>query len=623
MILKMPRNWLKKLFDLRRRQKQFLMLIADCLLLPMAVWFSYAVRFGDWMPNLGSGVWLLIFAPIVSIPIFINFGFYRAVIRYIGSQAFMTVVKGATLSTLAMAMLVVLFRFDDVPRSLFLLYFGFVSVFVGGSRYLVRHYYYYALHVGEESIAVAIYGAGQTGIQLSGALAKSGIFAPIFFVDDNEALQNTVVQGLKVISPAELNKQIPMHSIQQILLALPSADNIRRKQIIQELEHYPVHVRSIPNLSDLVSGQRSLDELHEIDIEDLLGRAPVAPDNRLLSDCILNKNVIVTGAGGSIGKELCRQIFKQCPRLLVLFDISEIALYQIEREIEIIKNVQNKTIEIISILGSVQDKMHVQMILQKYKIDILFHAAAYKHVPLVESNPIEGVLNNCFGTLHTAMAAQEAGVRRFVLISTDKAVRPTSVMGASKRLAEMVLQAFSQTAGQTIFTMVRFGNVMGSSGSVIPLFRKQIDAGGPVTVTHPDVIRYFMTIPEAAQLVLQAGAYANGGEVFLLEMGEPIKILDLAKRMIRLSGYQIASNGSNGIAIEITGLRPGEKLFEELLISGDSKPTSHPRILQGIEKDVSWDELQSLLVQIKQICSNRDELALKDILKQNLEEFVS
>lgn len=618
----MPQNWLKKFFDLRRQQKQLLMLIADCMLLPLAVWSSYAVRLGDWVPSLGNGFWLMIFSPFVSIPIFIKFGFYRAVIRYIGSQAFLTVIKGAALSTLAMSMLVAAFRFHDVPRSLFLLYFGFVCVFIGGSRYLVRHYYYYALHLGENSIAVAIYGAGQTGIQLSSSLAKSRTYSPVAFIDDNVALQNTVVQGLKVVSPEEINKLIELHNIQQVLLALPSADNASRKKIIRELENYPVHVRSIPNLSELVSGKSSLDELHEVDIEDLLGRTQVAPDQLLISDCIANKNVIVTGAGGSIGSELCRQILRHTPNVLVLFEVSEVALYQIDRELRYIAQTEAMTVRIVPVIGSVADSQRMKESFLQNQIQIVFHAAAYKHVPLVEQNPIEGIRNNSFGTLIAAKAAKAANVERFVLISTDKAVRPTNVMGASKRLAEMALQGLAQEGGETIFAMVRFGNVLGSSGSVVPLFRKQIQAGGPVTVTHPDVIRFFMTIPEAAQLVLQAGSMAKGGEIFLLDMGEPVSILELAKRMIKLSGapIQIGTDPIQGaIAIEFTGLRPGEKLYEELLISGSPRPTSHPQILRGEDGCTSYEELQGWFSQLEEACEKRDLNAVYKFIMNRVE----
>lgn len=618
----MPQKSLKKLFELHRWQKQFLMLIADCMLLSLAVWFSYAVRLGDWMPTLGNGFWLMILSPIVSIPIFIRFGFYRAVIRYIGSQAFMAIIKGALLSTLAMALLVVVLKFNDVPRSLFLLYFGFVCVLVGGSRYLVRHYYYYALHLGENSTAIAIYGAGQTGMQLASSLAKSRAYSPVAFIDDNVALQNTVVQGLKVVSPAEIDNLIKLHRVQQVLLALPSADNTSRKTIIRKLENFPVHVRSIPNLSDLVSGKSSLEELHEVDIEDLLGRTQVAPDKILISDCIANKNVIVTGAGGSIGSELCRQILRQAPTILVLFDISEAALYQIDRELGNIALAEGLIVQIVPVIGSVADAQRIEESFRQYRIQLVFHAAAYKHVPLVEQNPIEGIRNNSFGTLIAAKSAIAANVERFILVSTDKAVRPTNVMGASKRLAEMALQSLAQEDGETIFAMVRFGNVMGSSGSVVPLFRKQIQAGGPVTVTHPDIIRFFMTIPEAAQLVLQAGAMAKGGEIFLLDMGEPVSILELAKRMIKLTGAKIqlgAHPVEGAIAIEFTGLRPGEKLYEELLISGSPRPTAHPQILRGEDGCISYEELQKWFSRLEEDCTRRDLDAVYKFMMSRVE----
>jgi FlaA1/EpsC-like NDP-sugar epimerase len=403
---------------------------------------------------------------------------------------------------------------------------------------------------------------------------------------------------------------------------MPSVELSQRREILHKLEHLPIHVRTIPDMADLVSGS-SIEELREIEIDDLLGRAPVAPNQALLSSSITGKRVMVTGAGGSIGSELCRQIIRQSPIKLVLFEISEFALYQIERELIELCRHEQLTLEIVPVLGSVQNQLRIAEALQEHEVQTVYHAAAYKHVPLVERNPVEGLQNNALGTYRTALAAYEAKVERFVLISTDKAVRPTNVMGASKRMAELALQALAQLPGSTVFCMVRFGNVLGSSGSVVPLFRKQLKAGGPITITHPDIIRYFMTIPEAAQLVIQAGAMSKGGEVFLLDMGKPVKIVDLAKRMIRLSGLQqkTEAHPQGDIALEYTGLRPGEKLYEELLIEGDVSPTLHPRIFHAHEEKVSWDEYQEILDNLTTACNRRDVEYIYTMLRTYVSGF--
>jgi FlaA1/EpsC-like NDP-sugar epimerase len=609
-------------FNLPRRQKQAIMVVADLFLLPLAIWAGYAIRLGDWQPDMEHGKWLLLLAPVVSIPVFIVLGLYRAVIRYIGSRALLTVAHGALLSTLALVLCVALLHLPGIPRSLIFLYFGLTFLLVGGSRYWVRYYYYYVFKRTQDTQAVAIYGAGQSGAQLASALLRSQDYTPQFFIDDKPSLNKAMIQGLKVYSPAELDTLVAEHDITQIFLAIPSADRESRKTILSNLEHLPVHVRSIPSAADLAAGKRNVDDLLEIDVDDLLGRSAVEPDQVMIAQCLKNKKIIVTGAGGSIGSELCRQILRKNPSVLVLFESSEHALYQIERELQEIRKTQTIQTTIAAVLGSVQNQNRVEEILRQYQIDILYHAAAYKHVPLVEHNPIEGLRNNSFGTRATANAALAVGIERFVLISTDKAVRPTNVMGASKRLAELVLQALASQSDTTIFTMVRFGNVLGSSGSVVPLFRQQIQAGGPITVTHPDVIRYFMSIPEAAQLVLQAGAMATGGEVFLLDMGEPVRIVDLAKRMIKLSGEKIKTDGKDfgpGIEIQFSGLRPGEKLYEELLISAAHQTTAHPQILAAEENFLAPAQLNELFNQLDKACLQKDFVSIRHLLMKTVE----
>jgi FlaA1/EpsC-like NDP-sugar epimerase len=618
-------HWALTVFSLKRWQKRALMIAADIAMMSLAVWLGYAIRLGDLRPNMEEGVWLLLLAPTLSIPVFIHLGLYRAVIRYIGNQALMTVAYGAFLSTLMLALSVWLFHFKGVPRSLVFIYFGLVLMLIGGSRYLVRYYYYFVLHKGDHAQRMAIYGAGQSGMQLAQALRRGRGFAPVFFVDDNPALQGTVVQGLPVAAPAELPALINRYDVGQVLLAMPSAAQARRREILSQLEHLPVHVRSIPGMAELVTGKRTIDELNEIDIDDLLGRVAVAPDHAMIEASLHGRRLAVTGAGGSIGSELCRQMMRYKPSALVLLDVSEHALYQIERELAEINQGGGYGVLLVPVLGSVRDEGFLTRAFQEQQVQTVYHAAAYKHVPLVEANPFEGVLNNTIGTLTCARAAMAAGVERFVLISTDKAVRPTNVMGASKRLAEKALQGLSSQPGATTFSMVRFGNVLGSSGSVVPLFRQQIQQGGPVTVTHPEVIRYFMSIPEAAQLVLQAGAMAHGGEIFLLDMGEPVRIVDLARRMIKLSGLKVAdepsaaSSTSGRIAISFTGLRPGEKLYEELLISGAHVPTGHPQIRAAQEAPVRWETMVPVFDALEKACKAHDDERLRALLNEWVE----
>ena len=595
-----------QMFYLTRWKKRLIMIFADLVMIPFALWASFAMRHGSWDPVLYDGIWLLLFAPLVTIPVFIKLGLYHAVIRFLGNKALVAVVTGISVSVVALMLITILFDLKGIPRSVYIIYWGAALLLVGGSRHFVRRAYQRSNNKVRRT-NVAIYGAGNSGAQLAQALLNSVEFRPMLFLDDDLNLQKSFVHGLKIHSPLELAELIKCYQLKQLLLAMPSVELSQRREILHKLEHLPIHVRTIPGMVDLVSGS-SIEELREIEIDDLLGRAPVSPDQELLSRSLTGKQVMVTGAGGSIGSELCRQIIRQSPKKLVLFDVSEFAVYQIERELIELCRHEQLSLEIVPVLGSVQNQVRVSETLGKHNIQTLYHAAAYKHVPLVEKNPVEGMQNNALGTYRTALAAYESKVERFVLISTDKAVRPTNVMGASKRMAELALQALAQLPGSTIFSMVRFGNVLGSSGSVVPLFRRQLKAGGPITVTHPDIIRYFMTIPEAAQLVIQAGSMSIGGEVFLLDMGKPVKIVDLAKRMIRLSGLQERTEAfpHGDISLEYTGLRPGEKLYEELLIEGDVSPTLHPRIFHAHEEKVSWEEYQSILDNLTTACNRRD-----------------
>lgn len=608
-------------FHLSRWHKRLIMMVADLIIIPFALWVSFALRLSSWTPDLNDGVWLLLVAPLISIPVFIRLGLYRAVIRFLGSQALRAVLIGITLSVAGLILVKELFDLQGIPRSVFVIYWGAALLLVGGSRHYVRRLYH-RTNSKSRRTNVAIYGAGTSGAQLVQALSSSQHYCPILLVDDDVSLQKSFVHGLKIYAPDELSGLIDRYQLKQLLLAMPSADLDQRREILHKLEPLPIHVRTIPDMASLISGS-SIEELKEIDIDDLLGRSPVAPDKALLSQCIEGKHVMVTGAGGSIGSELCRQIVRQAPQTLVLFEVSEFSLYKIERELLGLCEHENLDVVIVPVLGSVQNQMRVSETIRQHSIQTLYHAAAYKHVPMVEFNPVEGLQNNTLGTYRTGLAAQELKVERFVLISTDKAVRPTNIMGASKRMAELALQALAQQPSETTFCMVRFGNVLGSSGSVVPLFRKQLHTGGPITVTHPEMTRYFMTIPEAAQLVIQAGAMAKGGEVFLLDMGKEVKILDLARRIIRLSGLKERTEQypDGDITIEYTGLRPGEKLYEELLIADKPEPTAHPRIFHAHEDKVSWDEYQQIVDNVTTACNRRDVKRIHTLLKDYVDGF--
>jgi FlaA1/EpsC-like NDP-sugar epimerase len=601
--------------------KRGILIIADTVMLTFALWASAALRLEQlWPPMLDKFSWLFIALPLVSVPVFVRLGMYRAVIRYTSLDALWVIFVATFYSTLLMAALLLITDISGFPRSVPLIYFILSFVLLGGSRLTFRNIYaqyYSAKHAGKR---VLIYGAGSSGRQMVTAFQDSSEFKPVCFVDNAKELQGRDLSGLPIYAPEHIERLVEKYRVDMILLAMPSETRKRKKEILRFLAPLPVEVKSLPSLDALVANDISIKDIQDIQIEDLLGRDPVPPQMELIHSCIKGKSVMVTGAGGSIGSELCRQIAANRPRRLVLFERSELALYSIENEL---KSRFGAFVEIIAVLGSVSLKRRVLAVIKAMSVQTIYHAAAYKHVPLVEYNPIEGIRNNVFGTLRTAEAAIEGNVETFVLISTDKAVRPTNVMGASKRMAELVLQALSTRSGKTRFTMVRFGNVLGSSGSVVPHFREQINKGGPVTVTHPDIIRYFMTIPEAVQLVIQAGAMGKGGDVFVLNMGEPVRIVDLARNMIHLCGLTVrdAENPDGDIAIEYIGLRPGEKLFEELLLGEKVVGTGHPMIMRAEEDRIPWGKLSFILEELDQASSDYDHQKVRRTLIETVDGY--
>ncbi len=607
---------------LPRSAKILILVGLDAVLLPFALYLAYVLRLGEWLPSMQPPWWLWPLTALSAIPLMYTQGVYDAVVRYLRSPTLITIVQSLGVSTLLLVALVFLFSSNrEVPRSVLPLYLVLSSLLVCASRLAARGMLVPARRARRLARPVAIYGAGIAGRQLASALEHHHDLSPRLFFDDSRELQGRVVQGLRVHAPAELDALIERYELTDVLLAIPSLPRSRQREIFNFLDARPVKVMVMPSMTEVARGQVTVSDLREVQIEDILGREPVVPDPTLLHLCITDKSVMVTGAGGSIGAELCRQIVKLTPRKLVLFEQSELALYEVERELR--QRLPDGS-ELVSVLGNVQEQATVEAALRTHAVQTIYHAAAYKHVPLVEHNPFEGVLNNTFGTLAAAQAARIAGTETFVLISTDKAVRPTNVMGASKRLAEMALQAMAQTGPAPVFSMVRFGNVLGSSGSVVPLFREQIHRGGPVTITHPDMVRYFMTIPEAAQLVIQAGALGRAGEVFVLDMGEPVKILDLARSMIRLSGLSLrdAEHPDGDIGISFTGVRPGEKLFEELLIAATDVPTRHPRILCAQEAFWPWPRLAPYLERLRQAIADQDAARLRALLGEAVSGYI-
>ena len=636
----------KRLLGMSRQRKRALQVFADVLLLWAALYLAFLVRLGfDAMIDpFDQYLWLFIAAPATAIPLFVRFGLYRAVLRYFGSGALMTIFNAISLSSLLLALVIFLVRPEELmPRSVVFIYWALSLFSIGGLRLLMRQYFSGSLfsvsgHLrGQPVLRVAIYGAGSAGNQLLIALRMSKQMHPVAFIDDDPGISNRVIAGLRVYSAKHIQQMIDETGADEILLAIPSATRARRREVLELLEPYPLHVRSVPGFMDLASGRVTVDDVQEVDIADLLGRDAVPPQRALFERCIRDQVVMVTGAGGSIGSELCRQIVATGPSTLLLFEHSEFNLYSIHGELEQRIRRESLSVRLVPILGSIRDPQRLLDVMRSWSVNTVYHAAAYKHVPMVEHNIAEGVLNNVLGSTYTAQAAVKAGVEHFVLISTDKAVRPTNVMGSTKRLAEMVLQALSRESApvllgddegldqvnKTRFTMVRFGNVLGSSGSVIPLFHEQIRRGGPVTVTHPNITRYFMTIPEAAQLVIQAGAMGEGGDVFVLNMGQPVKIAELAEKMIHLSGLSVRSEKTpyGDIAIEFSGLRPGEKLYEELLIGDDVIATEHPMIMRANEDHLPWDAFKVVLSELLQAVEHDDYDRVRQLLRKTVSGY--
>ncbi len=616
------RGWLLRVQGLPRAAKRAILVAADLCTIPMALWSAITLRLGTFDHGAHRSVWLYVVASLTTVPIFVRIGLYRAVIRYMAGRALLTICAGAAASIVLTFAADRLFFGRVVPDSAWIIFYLIAVLYVWGSRTLAR----YVLDLGARPrTRVLIYGAGEAGVSLAMALQKSREFQVVAFVDEDRGRQGTLMHGLEVFAPDMLEPVIVRHRVGRVLLAVPSMPRSRRSEIIQNLLGMEVHVQKVPDVADIVAGRAHVDDIRDVDISDLLGRDPVPPRPDLLAACITGKVVMVTGAGGSIGAELCRQIAKLSPRRLVLVELSELALYSIERELRATLAGLERAPELVPLLGNVNQKQRLREVMQTYGVQTVYHAAAYKHVPIVEQNVVQGVHNNVLATFYAAEAAAEASVETFVLVSTDKAVNPTNVMGATKRIAELVLQAMHQRGFSTKFCMVRFGNVLDSSGSVVPLFREQILRGGPVTVTHPEVVRYFMTIPEAAQLVIQAGSMAHGGEVFVLDMGQPIRIVDLARRMVALMGLSVRdpANPDGDIAIEFTGLRPGEKLFEELLLGDNVMRTDHPMILRAREYALPWKYVRTLLDDLIAAARNFDSREAVGLLSDAVAEYRS
>ncbi|HQS39477.1 MULTISPECIES: nucleoside-diphosphate sugar epimerase/dehydratase [unclassified Polaromonas] len=628
-----------------RVTKWLLVMLLDVVMAVTAMWMAFSLRLDTlhWPSDMQWVAYAL--APVLAVPVFIKFGLYRAIFRYTGLAALVATAQAAAVYGVLLFALLLWQQWPGIPRTIGLLQPLIFLVLVGISRALARFWLSDPGRMARQIEGrLLIYGAGNAGVQTATAIGITGQYKLIGFIDDDASKMRRSINGAPVFGPADISQIVTRHQVTDILLALPRASRERRNSIIESLRGLPVHIRTLPAWADLASGRVTVRDFRELDVEDLLGRTPVPPDTDRLARDLTGKVVLVTGAGGSIGSELCRQIVLQRPRQLLLLDHSEFGLYAIHQELQALCSArefsEQSPVELVPLLGSVLNFARMSALCSLYRPAIVYHAAAYKHVPMVESNAGEGIANNVFGTLNMARAALENTVARFVLISTDKAVRPTNVMGASKRMAELVLQALaeegapvfldgspgsgSSQGNQTCFTMVRFGNVLGSSGSVVPLFRRQLADGGPLTVTHAEVTRYFMTIPEAAQLVLQAGAMAVGGDVFVLDMGTPVKILDLARRMVELSGLTVREDGATtgDIEIRITGLRPGEKLYEELLIGDNPEPTAHPRIMKAHEPCLSWADLTPELRALWLAAQVNDVDAIKGTLKRLVQGYL-
>ncbi|MSP36751.1 MAG: polysaccharide biosynthesis protein [Limnohabitans sp.] len=641
---------------LPRAVKRGVVLALDAALCILSVWLAFYLRSGSFTPLSGPVIWPAVASVALALPVFITSGLYRAIFRYSGLPAMVAVSRAMLLYGVAFAAIFTFWGVDGVPRTVGLIQPILLLLLVGASRAAARVWLggLYHQQLRKASLPQAlIYGAGSAGRQLASAMSNSPEIRVVGFIDDDDRLHGHVLNGLPIYNPSDLAEVLCVSPITDVLLALPSVSRQRRNEILNALKPHKLAVRTLPSMSDIVTGKVSLSDVRELDIDDLLGREPVKPNGLLLNLNTHGKTVLVTGAGGSIGSELCRQIIKTNPKQLLLVEMSEFALYQIHQEpqatlageglsvnepvegaaLEKPDSGDEPDIEIVPLLASVCDEVRMHEIMDTWKPHTVYHAAAYKHVPLVEHNPAEGVRNNVWGTRVCAEAAMRNSVRNFVLVSTDKAVRPTNIMGATKRLAEMVLQALAEVSvavaaqggraptTRTTFSMVRFGNVLGSSGSVVPLFREQIKNGGPITLTHADITRYFMTIPEAAQLVIQAGAMAQGGDVFVLDMGQPVKIIDLARRMVELSGMTVREElqPDGDIELTVTGLRPGEKLYEELLIGDNPKPTQHARIMKAHEQFLSWPLLEQKLNALSIAMSVNDV----PVIRGQLQELVS
>ena len=618
----------QKLINLSRGQKQALMLIFDFFILEFSLWLSFALRIGVFWPKdyMFPNWWIFIITPLIALPLFVKLGLYQSVIKYVGTKVVVTTFQAISITTLCVGFSMLILRdtqilFDSgMPRSVVLIFWFVSSLVLVISRFAFKGILYSWDNFVNNRIPAVIYGAGSAGVQLVESLRKNHQYAPVAFIDDDTAKHGTYINFTRVYPYSELKKILFKRNVKVILLAIPSLSANGKRDLLKKLSKYPVEVKLLPSLSSLVEGKVSIDNIRHVEVQDILGRVPVSPKSKLLKKNIKGKNILITGAGGSIGSELCRQIIHLKPSKIVLFDHSEFNLYSIDFELN---SLQINDCEVISILSDVTNLNMVKSVISENEIDTIYHAAAYKHVPMVEKNAVEGVYNNVVGTYNVAWCAHECEVENMVLISTDKAVRPTNVMGASKRFSELILQGLNTEKTKTCFSMVRFGNVLDSAGSVVPLFRKQIKEGGPVTVTHSKVTRYFMSIPEAVQLVLQAGAMAKGGDVFVLDMGEPVKILDLAYRMINLSGLSPITNENpeGDIKVVFTGLRPGEKLYEELLIGHDVIQSEHPQIMQANEDKLSWEDVQKSIGVIVESYQNLSDENIRKLLLEKVEGF--
>ena len=618
----MKKNFFKLapfVLSLPRVSKRFIALSVDLILCILSVWLAYFLRLGEFINLSGNALLATVASVAIALPVFIVSGFYRAIFRYSGWPAFMAVARAISIYAIIYVIIFTVIGVADIPRTVGIIQPILLLLLVGFTRALVRLWLgdqYLGLLRNASRAQVLIYGAGTSGRQLVNAMLNSLEQQVVGFLDDDNRLHGHVLNGQPIYDPSDLVHLVSKLKISQILLAMPNLNHKRRSEILLRIQIAHVAVRTLPNLTDLAQGRVSLSDLRELDIYDLLGREPISANHILLAMHVHGKVVMVTGAGGSIGSELSRQIFSVGPSKILLVEQNEYALYTIHQQLQ--ERLTGRDIILVPLLASVQDSKRMREIMSTWHPYAVYHAAAYKHVPLVEHNPAEAIKNNVFGTLYLAQTAVASGVSHFVLISTDKSVRPTNIMGASKRLAEIVLQAIADNQPATLFSMVRFGNVLNSSGSVVPKFRQQIRDGGPITLTHPEVTRFFMTIPEAAQLVIQAGAMAKSGDVFLLDMGQPVKIMDLAKKMIELSGFTIKDeqNPDGDIEIEITGLRPGEKLYEELLVGNNPKPTTHSGIIKANEDFIPWAELETSLNSLETLLSVNDVSAIRLMMQK-------